>query len=193
MKLAFRLPFEAHRHSSLSTPLRLLLATTTAFWMGTAQPQVTSGTNVSRQVTELRFRDFFSTPIGPLGLDLSDTLRQADGQTVRLTGYMVQQELSSPGRFMLTPRPVQMSEHADGEADDLPPATVVVVLDPSQADWQVPHVRGLVSVSGQLRVGRLEDSSGRVSWVGLQLGADAARSMNAFELTGYLHNQQHRH
>lgn len=193
MKLAFRLPFETHRHSALSTPLRLLLATTTVFWMGAAQPEVTSGTKVSRQVMELRFRDFFSSPVGPQGLVLSDTLRQADGHTVRLTGYMVQQELPTPGRFMLTPRPVQMSEHADGEADDLPPATVMVELDPSQADWQVPHVRGLVSVNGQLRVGRLEDASGRVSWVGLQLGADAARSMNAFELTGYLHNQQHRH
>jgi hypothetical protein len=197
MKLKFRLPLGANRQSGLSTPLRLLLATTAAFWMGTAQPQVISGTKVARQVSELRFRDFFASPVGPQGLVISDTLREADGQIVRLVGYMVQQEQPVPGRFMLTPRPVQMSEHADGEADDLPPATVLVYLDPSQADWQVPHVRGLVAVSGLLKVGRHEEDApggqGRVSWVQMQLAPDSARSMNAFELTGYLHNLQHRH
>ncbi len=40
------------------------------------------------------------------------------------------------------PRPVQMSEHADGEADDLPASAVVVYLDPRQKDRAVPHVRG---------------------------------------------------
>ena len=31
-------------------------------------------------------------PAGPRGLEISDKLRQADGQPVKLTGYMVQQE-----------------------------------------------------------------------------------------------------
>ncbi len=192
MKLRFRLPFDTSRHSAVTTPLRLLLATTAAFWMGTAQPQVTTS-KVSRQVMELRFRDFFSMPVGPAGLAISDTLRNAEGQAVRLVGYMVQQESPAPGRFMLAPRPVQMSEHADGEADDLPPATVTVYLDPSQQDWAVPHVRGLVAVSGTLSVSRHEATDGRVSWVRLQLGPDSARGMTATEIAGFLHNRQHGH
>ena len=190
MNPSFRLPFAANCQSGFTTPLRLLLATTAAFWMGAAQPQEVA-TRVARQVTELRFRDFFRLPVGPTGLDISDTLRQADGQTVRLVGYMVQQESPAPGRFMLAPRPVRTSEHADGEADDLPPATVMVYLDPEQRDWAVPHVRGLVAVSGRLSVSRLEETDGRASWVRLQLGPDSVRGMSATELAGYLHTRQH--
>ena len=187
MKPRFRLPFNASRQSGFTTPLRLLLATTAAFWMGAAQPQEVA-TRVARQVTELRFRNFFRLPVGPTGLDISDTLRQADGQAVRLVGYMVQQEGLAPGRFMLAPRPVQMGEQADGEADDLPPATVMVYLDPEQRDWAVPHVRGLVAVCGRLSVGRLEEQDGRVARVCLQQGPGPVRGMSASQLAGYLHN-----
>jgi hypothetical protein len=186
MNSPFRLPFNASRHAGFTTPLRLLLATTAAFWMGSAQPQVTTPV-VSRQVTELRFRDFFRSSVGSTGVEISDTLRQSDGQTVRLMGYMVQQKNLTPGRFMLTPGPVQMSENADGDAKDLPPATVLVYLDPDLQDWKVPYVRGLVTVSGKLSVNRTEELDGRVSWVRLQLDPEATRSMNAFELAGYLH------
>ena len=132
-------------------------------------------------------------PIGPKGLEISDALRQADGQTVRLTGYMVQNERPALGRFMLTPRPVQMSEHADGDADDLPPATVTVYLDKDQSEFVVPHVRGLVEVSGRLSVGRYEEADGRVSWVRLKLNPDATRAMNPLEISTYLHQLQHSH
>ena len=145
------------------------------------------------EAIEVSFRDFFRSPIGPTGVEVSDTLRRADGRTVRLVGYMVKHEVPTPGRFLLTPRPVQMSEHADGDADDLPPATVLVQLDPTQKDWVVPHVNGLMAVSGQLRLGRVEDASGRVSWIHLQLSSDAVKTMNAFEFAGYLHQLQHRH
>ena len=86
-----------------------------------------------------------------------------------------------------------MSQHADGEADDLPPATVTVYLDPSQKDWMVPYVRGLVAVSGVLTVGRHEESDGRVSWVRLQLDTDAARGMSDLELAVFRHRQLHQH
>ena len=192
MATTFQVPFKAGSQSGFTTPLRLLLATTAAFWMGAAQPQVATA-KVPRPLTELRFREFFSLPIGPAGLDFSDTLKLANGQAVRLVGYMVQQENPVPGRFMLAQRPVQMSEHADGEADDLPAATVVVHLDPRQQDWLVPHVRGLVSVSGTLKVGRDEALDGRVSWVQLHMDAESARTMNANEMAGYLHQRQHAH
>lgn len=107
---------------------------------------------------------------------------------------MVQQENGSkPGQFFFTPRPVQMSEHADGDADDLPPATVLVTLAPEQAAWVVPHTRGLIQLQGVLSVGRQESSEGRVTWVQLQLNPEATRGMNAFEFAGYLHSLQHRH
>jgi hypothetical protein len=142
----------------------------------------------------LRFSDFFKSPVGPLGLEINPTLRHAAGKQVMLTGYMVQQENGSkPGQFFLTQRPVQMSEHADGDADDLPPATVLVKLAPEQAAWLVPHTRGLIQLQGTLLVGRQEASDGRVTWVQLQLNPEATRGMNTFEFAGYLHSLQHPH
>ena len=191
MKKTFQFSMALRKPSGFGTPLKFILATTAAMWMGSAAAQLAP---VSiRQGQELRFRDFFSMPVGPEGLQLSDRLRSAYGQTVRLVGYMVKQERTQAGSFLLSPRPVQMTEHADGEADDLPPATVLVELDTAQTDWVVPHVRGLVEISGQLRVGRYEGRDGRISWVRLQLAEDATRGMNAYELAGYLHAAQHRH
>ena len=141
----------------------------------------------------LRMQDFFQLPIGPRGLVITDRLRQAQGTVVRLTGYVVQQEVATLGQFLLTPRPVLMSQHADGEADDLPPATVFVRLDVDRQDWAVAHARGLVEVTGTLDVGRQEERDGRVSWFRLQLAPEAIRGMNRFEVTQYLHSLQHTH
>ena len=141
----------------------------------------------------LRLTDFFQTPIGAKGLVLSEQIRQVQGQQVRLVGYVVQQEVATFGQFLLTPRPVLMSQHADGEADDLPPATVFVRLAPEQQDWAVAHARGLVEITGTFDVGRKEEGDGRVSWFRLQLGPDAVRTMNPVEVTQYLHSLQHSH
>lgn len=143
--------------------------------------------------TLLRFADFFQLPLGSKGLTLAPALLQADGQVVRLSGYMVQQERAALGKFMLTPRPVRMSEQADGDADDLPAAWAMVYLDTEQQGFAIPYQRGLIELSGVLSVGRLEESDGRVSWVRLQLGNAATRGMNAFEVSNYLHSQQHIH
>ncbi len=179
MTIRYRLPFDTSQQAGFTTPVRLLLATTAAFWMGAAQPLVAPGA-VTRSATELRFRDFFRLPVGDEGIKISDTLRQADGQTVRLFGYMVLQQNPEPGRFMLAQRPLHMSEHTDGDADDLTPATVMVYLDPSQQDWAVPYVHGLVAVSGLLSITGHEPLAGRTSWVRLQLDPDATRSMQSF-------------
>ncbi len=74
-----------------------------------------------------------------------------------------------PGQILLTPVPVVMSEHADGEADDLPVTTVTVLLTSDQQTWTVPHVTGQVALDGMLRVGRRELDEGRVSWIQLEL------------------------
>jgi hypothetical protein len=184
-------------HAIFQRSLWAVLVLGMAFSWGSAMAQsntsaITSATP-SGQVLELRFADFFRSPIGTKGLEITDKLQQAHGQQVRLVGYLVQQETPVPGRFMFTARPVQMSEHADGEADDLPPATVMVYLDPQYQDWLVPHVRGPVALQGVLSVGRSQASDGRVSWVQLQLGPEATRHMNAIEMNTLLHNAQHRH
>ena len=122
----------------------------------------------------LSFQDFFRTPIGPKGLEMTERLRQAHGHTVRLVGYMVQQEEATPGQFLLTPRPVQLSEHADGEADDLPATTVLAYLAEGAQAWSVPYARGLVEVRGELQVGRHEAADGRIHWIRLRLTPPAA-------------------
>ena len=141
------------------------------------------------EAVDLKFSQFFKSPIGPAGLELSDVLRAADGRPVRLVGYKVAQEQARPGPFRLTPRPVRMSEHADGDADDLPAATVTVLLDPSQQDRLVAHRDGLVSLTGTLSVGRVEDATGRVSWIRLQLppGALEAEAATAARPDGAGH------
>ncbi len=121
----------------------------------------------------LAFGDFFVQPIGPRGLEPTAALKAADGQTVRLVGFMVRRERPQAGSFLLTPRPVTMAEHADGEADDLPAATVTVQLAASQRERLVAYQPGPIALTGRLEVGPAEDETGRVGWVRLHLAADA--------------------
>ena len=144
-------------------------------------------------VTRLRMTEFFQFPVGAKGLEINPSLQRAQGQRVALQGYLVQQEVAAPGQFLLTPHPVLMSQHADGEADDLPPSTVLVSLPAEQRDWIVAYRRGLVEVVGVLDIGRQEGSDGRVSWVRLQLDSEATRPMNATEFLTYRHAIQHTH
>jgi hypothetical protein len=104
---------------------------------------------------------------------------------------MVQQKNPVPGRFLLTPHPLQADDHGDSDTTQLPPSTVAVQLDQSQQDWAVPHVCGLVTVSGRLSLNH-EMPHGRASWVHVQLGPQATRSVSASELTGYLHSLRRR-
>ena len=177
MNQANQVPALHQSGSVFTTPLRIVLATTAAMWLGALDAQA-SGPLVPRGVSEIRFRDIFRAPVGPAGLELSDSLCRADGLAVRLVGYMVQQAHAPTGRFLLTPYPVQMSEHAGDASENLPLATVAVYLDPSQSEWAVPFERGLVAVSGVMAVGRHEGPDGRVCWVRVQLDAGAARGLS---------------
>jgi hypothetical protein len=122
---------------------------------------------------ELSFSDFFVQPIGPRGLEPTDRLKAANGRDVRLVGFMVQREQPVRGQFLLTPRPVAMAEHADGEADDLPASTVTVLLPEAQHDRLVAHRPGPLALTGRLEFGPAEDATGRVSWIRLHLSPDA--------------------
>lgn len=121
----------------------------------------------------LGFGDFFVQPIGPRGLAPTPRLLAAVGREVQLVGFMVQREHAQPGRFLLTPRPLTMAEHADGEADDLPAATVTVLLDATQASRVVAHQAGPLALTGRLEYGPVEDETGRISWLRLRLPPEA--------------------
>lgn len=122
---------------------------------------------------ELAFSDFFVQPTGPRGLEPTAGLLAAQGREVRLVGFMVRREHAQPGRFLLTPRPASMAEHADGEADDLPAATVTVLLPEPQRGRVVAHQGGPVVLTGRLEYGPAEDETGRVSWLRLRLAPEA--------------------
>lgn len=159
------------------------------FVLGTALSQYALAQNSEI----LTFKSFYKLPIGSQGLEMNDALLNAHGKERKIVGYMVQQERPHLGRFLLSPRPVQMSEHADGEADDLPAALVTVYLDASQSDWAVPYTRGLISLTGTIEVGRLEETDGRVSWVRMRVTSEATRGMSPSELAQYFHSLQHKH
>ena len=171
----------------------LCMALMMGVWVSAAIGQTPFQPSAQPESVRLRMTEFFQFPVGPKGLQISPSLREAQGKIVSMQGYVVQQEVAAPGQFLLTPRPVQMSQHADGEADDLPPSTVAVSLPAEQQDWIVAYTRGLVEVVGVLDVGRQEGPDGRVTWVRLQLDSEATRRMNAAEFFSYRHAMQHKH
>ena len=116
-----------------------------------------------RDVSELRFGDIFKAPVGPRGLEAGERLAGLDGQRVRLVGYMVQQEQSGNGAFVLSPLPLTLGDADEGLADEMPPTAVLVEL-PGQATLSPAHMPGLIQVTGRLQVGRSESAAlpGRV-------------------------------
>lgn len=137
--------------------------------------QVRSSNN---EATPLELQAFFKMPIGPKGLEVTDKVLTLSGHKVQLTGYMVKNELPMPGVFILSPRPIQMSEHADGEANDLPASVCWVYLDDRQKNWIVPYISGLLTVEGQFIFKRIEASDGSVAWFHLYLAPDAVSALN---------------
>lgn len=134
---------------------------------------VSTASHAGETPVALGFGDFFVQPIGARGLTPTPRLLAAVGREVQLVGFMVQREHAQPGRFLLTPRPVSMAEHADGEADDLPAATVTVLLDGTQASRVVAHQPGPLALTGRLEYGPVEDETGRISWLRLRLPPEA--------------------
>ena len=121
-------------------------------------------------VTELKFTEFFVSPIGDRGLAFTEKLRSLDGKRVRILGYMAQQEQPVPGMFLFSAIPVRLNEEHYGLADDLPAATMFVFM-PSQRDQVVRHAPGLMLLTGTLSIGNHEEADGRISSVRLKLEA----------------------
>ncbi|MBC8139170.1 MAG: hypothetical protein H8F28_25130 [Fibrella sp.] len=132
-------------------------------------------------VTHVGWSDFFVTPVGRDGLQLTPKIKSLDGKRVRLLGYMVQREEPLPGILILTPVPTSVEEHESGFAD-LPPQAVRVVL-PYAAKEPIPFTTRPLLLTGTLSVGRREETgesaSGAVSWFRLTLDTpDAASATN---------------
>jgi hypothetical protein len=119
-------------------------------------------------VTELKFNEFFVSPVGPLGLDLTAKLRSLDNQKVRMLGYMVQRDHARRGRFIFAPIPAQIHTHDNELAEDLP-ASLVHVQVPYMRDHFVPYTPGPMLLTGTLSVGNQPEPDGRVSMVRLTL------------------------
>ena len=150
-----------------------------AFVLATATTGMASAQGGEDEAINLAFASFFRQPIGPRGLEFSAALRAADGQRVRLVGHIVTQEHAVAGRFLFAPRPVRLSEDADGDADDLPAATVTVVLPEHLRERFVAPQPGPIAITGRLHVGRAEDASGHVSWLRLDLDPETLAAGSA--------------
>jgi len=124
-------------------------------------------------IAELKFRDFFVTPVDPRGPEMTPKLLALDGRRVRILGYMAQQVAPHPGFFMLAPVPVNLADASDAMTDALPPATLFVHLPASQASKVAPHQAGLLVVTGILSVGKHEESDAGISTLRLQLDTPA--------------------
>ena len=123
----------------------------------------------SQELPQLYLNELIILPTGSLGIQVSPKALSFQGKKVRLSGYMVKSEESPIGKFYFSPIPIQLSEHADGAANDLPASAVLVKLDSSQANCVVAHKTGVIVLEGTLLVGRQEDAQGAVSWFQLQL------------------------
>lgn len=111
-----------------------------------------------RGTTALRFEQLFRNPVGPLGLELSDQVKQLDGHHVRMVGFMVAEQPAPRDGFMLAPIPSVISDDDESLADDLPASTILVRL-PQATGITIQHVPGLLQLSGTLRVGGPDDHS----------------------------------
>lgn len=119
-------------------------------------------------VADIQFRRFFK-PIGRRGLEYTDELCALDGHRVRVVGYVVRQSRPLPGVCLLAPYPQTLHEGEWGLAEDLPPATVHVLLCESEKDQIVLPWRGPVMLTGVLNLDNRLEPDGRVSTVRLQL------------------------
>lgn len=134
-------------------------------------------------VTELKFNEFFRSPIGPRGLDLTEKLRSLDGRRIRILGYMARQARPVAHCFLLAPVPLTLNEIEYGHADDLP-ATTLHVFTAEEAPLQTPYTPGPLLLTGTLQLGNRLEADGRTSTVRLLLDPPTAEQKKAAHAAG---------
>jgi hypothetical protein len=130
---------------------------------------------LSKGVVHLEFNELLSGPVGERGLTLSDKAKSLEGKRVRFIGYMVRQDHSAPGMFLLSPVPVQTDADHYGLADDLPATTVFVKIGFNPAGIR-EYSPGPLLVTGIFRTGNQEEADGRISLFRVEL--DPPRKSN---------------
>jgi hypothetical protein len=135
---------------------------------------------LSPDVTELRFSEFFRSPIGPRGLEFTDKLRSLEGRRIRILGYMVRQTKPGERCFLLSPVPLTLNEIEYGHADDLP-ATALHVFATDDAPAHPPYTPGLLLLTGKLSLGNRLEADGRTSTVRLFLDPPTSEQKQATE------------
>lgn len=134
-------------------------------------------------VTDLRFAEFFISPVGPRGLQATEKLNRLNGRRVRIIGFMVEQARQIPGVLMLAPFALATHEGEYGLCDDLPPATVFVTA-PKYRDSAVPFTPGPLALTGTLDLGAREEADGRVSHVRLLLDSESESALKKAKPNG---------
>ena len=134
-------------------------------------------------ISVINFSNFYKKPIGPLGLEIDPEILKLNNKYVQLSGFMEQRETDPIGSFMLTPRPIQSAEDADGDASDLPPSATLVVLDQIQKEMIIPHREGIVTVQGIFKIGRFVKEDGSVNWFRIELAPNAIQVSDIKPLT----------
>lgn len=114
-------------------------------------------------VIELKFSDLYQSPVGPRGLEFSDTLKSLVDKRVRILGYMVRNVHPNLRGFMLSPYPVTYDKCT---ADSLPTTAIHVVMPPSV---KAGYTEGMLLLTGRLSLGGKEDPFGQVSHIRLLL------------------------
>lgn len=127
--------------------------------------------------TDLKFREFYTLPIGPRGLAPSARLLGLAGQRVRVVGYMARQEVPSAGVLIVAPLPVALGDEDESFSDDLPATALYVHLAAGDRERAVPWMPGLLAFSGVLELGAAREADGRMSFVRLQLDPALSHSV----------------
>jgi len=150
-------------------------------------------------VTDLAFRDFFKTPVGAYGLEMTDTLKALNGKKVRVVGFMVKEDLHAcsscvpdgakmtpeqlarqatvPGRIMLTPHRSTVAKWHFGLSDDLPPQTVFITIPEMQGKIIQYRPEPLLLI-GTLSVGNQTEEDGRISVVRIVLDTASSATLS---------------
>ena len=128
-------------------------------------------------VTDLKFRDFFTLPIGPRGLTPSARLLGLVGHRVRVVGYMARQSEATPGIVIVASLPVVLGDEDESFSDDLPASALYVHLADADRHHGVAWMPGLLGFTGVLQLGATSEADGRMSFVRLNLDPELSRAL----------------
>jgi hypothetical protein len=101
------------------------------------------------------------------GIEPTAKLLAADGQRVRVVGFMAQMERPPSDGFYLTRRPLFCDE-AGGGTGDLPPDAIRIQVLPARST-SIAFIPGPIEIIGILQLGKKEHPDGWVSHVHILL------------------------